>query len=470
MAIKAEQVDEFINIELSKHFFWEFCCYHDPIFFYERPFLKQVAEAMQWVFNEYMKGSAKSISISLPPRAGKSYITSLFCAWWLGKLPQLSVMRNSSTAGLYNKLSYDTRKIVKSDSFRTVFPDIELAGDKQNVAGWNLLQSKQVGYFGAGTGGTIIGFGANLAVYDDLYRGIEDALNEAQNQKTITWKGADHNSRKEKDCPEIGIGTRWRLNDTIGNEIEKGNVDRIFRISALEKIEVSEQYPLGLKSFCENVNKTEFYLKEKRDLDDAIFNAMYMQEPVELKGLMFPLSSLNLYNAKDTKVEEQSIYRLGVIDPAKGGGDDYAFPAGYLIGDKIYIHDVIYNNEGSDINEVDSVNFIKRNQLNSVRFEGNSAWFHMGKAIRTALQKEKSNCELRIIDNTENKHTRILAQSAHIRNHFLFRDDWESLPQYRKFMKNLTQYLKVGGNAHDDAPDACAELMSFFRAQYSKLW
>ena len=96
--VTQESANEYINIELSSHFFWEYCQYQDPEFFKARPFLKAPAQRLQWLYEEYMEGRARSITLSMPPRAGKSYLISLFCAWWLGKLPEMSVMRNSSTA------------------------------------------------------------------------------------------------------------------------------------------------------------------------------------------------------------------------------------------------------------------------------------------------------------------------------------------------------------------------------------
>jgi hypothetical protein len=131
----------------------------DHEFFRSRPFLKDVAIAFQKV----EEGSIKSLSVSMPPRAGKSYITSLFCAWRLGRNPTTSVMRNTCTATLYLKFSYDVRAIIKSEKFQEIFPDIKLSDDKKNLQGWNLQQSKQVGYFGAGVGGTIIGFGTTFS-------------------------------------------------------------------------------------------------------------------------------------------------------------------------------------------------------------------------------------------------------------------------------------------------------------------
>ena len=88
---------------------------YDKDFFIKRPFLQKIAKAFMLV----ERGEIKSLSVSLPPRGGKSYITSLFCAWALGRNPTESVMRNTCTATLFQKFSYDVRQIVKSESQST---------------------------------------------------------------------------------------------------------------------------------------------------------------------------------------------------------------------------------------------------------------------------------------------------------------------------------------------------------------
>ena len=171
--------------ELSRREFWQFCLYYDQEFFKKRAFFEDIAGAFQRI----EEGEINSLSVSLPPRAGKSYITSLYCAWTLGRNPTESVMRNTCTATLYQKFSYDVRNIVKSDKFSEVFPNVKLSDDKANLQGWNTNESKMVGYFGAGVGGTIIGFGATkVAVTDDLYRGMEDALSDTINDRVLQWK------------------------------------------------------------------------------------------------------------------------------------------------------------------------------------------------------------------------------------------------------------------------------------------
>lgn len=456
-----------LRLELCRRVFWEFCLHYDEEFFSKRKFQEVIAEGFQKISDKEIK----SLAISLPPRAGKSYITSLFCAWWIGNNPTLSVMRNSCTSRLFQKLSYDVRNIVKSDKFKEVFPTVTLSSDKQNVDGWNVTTAKQVSYFGAGVGGTIIGFGANLAISDDLYKGIAEAMSQTVNDSTHTWKQSSHNSRMEKDCPEIYIGTRWTKNDIIGSAIEKGNVDLVINVPALNE---------EGESFCEDVKSTAEYLKIKEDTDEMIWEAEYQQNPVELKGLLFPISSLRMYNPSEFNPQENAEYQFAYVDPADDGGDSLASPFASLIGDKIYIHDLIYSTDGTDATIPRIVNNIIKYKVNAAEIEGNGGWVMFGKDIRrkvtmpSPIGEGYGDCQIRVINSSTNKHTRIVESSAFILNRFVFRSDWENIPEYRKFIKNLTTYMRVQEgmtkNKHDDAPDSCTGIALHFRKRFTHIF
>ena len=142
----AEAVDV-LRRRKAKNDFWSYCLYYDPKFFSRRLFLKHVADAFTRVYDSYQDGVIRRLAVSMPPRE--------------------SVMRNCCSDTLYNKLSYDTRDIVRSSRFKEIFPDIQLRGDKQNVHGWSLEAARQVSYFGAGVGGTVIGFGASMLAMTD---------------------------------------------------------------------------------------------------------------------------------------------------------------------------------------------------------------------------------------------------------------------------------------------------------------
>ena len=152
--IRKAKAATILRKRVAKNDFWAFCLYYDPKFFSKRLFLKKVAEAFMRVYSSYMAGIIYRLAVSMPPRAGKSYISSLFIAWMYGHFPEESVMRNCCSDTLYNKLSYDTRDIVKSKRFREIFSEIHLKGDKQNVKSWNIEGARQVSYFGGGVGGT----------------------------------------------------------------------------------------------------------------------------------------------------------------------------------------------------------------------------------------------------------------------------------------------------------------------------
>src|SRR6478609_3839775 len=418
-------LDDAIDARLGYYDFWHFCLWMDKEFFESRQFTKEIADAFNDLSNKYSNGITTKVSVSMPPRAGKSYVTSLFCAWFLGKNPDKSVMRNTVTQRLYEKFSYDVRNIIKSERYRKVFPKIELSADKQNLQGWNLTTAKQVSYFGAGVGGTIIGFGCNLAVTDDLYSGFEQAVSETYNESVFRWKQGSHDSRKERASSEIYIGTRWSKNDVIGKALSDGQVDVEITIPALNE---------NNETFCDAVKSTAEYLKIKDETDEEIWSAEYQQEPIEIKGLLFPASELKYFSP----MEQISDYSFCAVDPADAGGDDMAAPFCSLIGNGIFISDVIYNNSGTDSNIPALVEKIITGKLNACEIEGNSAWVLFAKDVRNKVQERYEDCDIRIIKNTANKQTRILAQSAFIKNHFYFLKEEYRNSDYKKFMKVLT--------------------------------
>jgi len=438
-----------VHQELARREFWQFCLYYDQEFFKKRAFFEDIAGAFQRI----EEGEINSLSVSLPPRAGKSYITSLYCAWTLGRNPTESVMRNTCTATLYQKFSYDVRNIVKSDKFSEVFPNVKLSDDKANLQGWNTNESKMVGYFGAGVGGTIIGFGATkVAITDDLYRGMEDALSDTVNDRVLQWKEATHDSRLESGCARIDIGTRWSVNDVIGRDYEAGEYDESVIIPALDE---------DGNSFCEDVMTTEEYQKKKAKMLDEIWLAEYMQEPVDVKGRLF--GSLDVITREDwAELSTRCEGYLAYIDVADQGKDYTAMAIGGIVKDHIYIVDVLFTRENTDITTPKCAALLDKYKVNYCRVESNS----MGAMFSRGLQRATKTRVLQV-SNTQNKITRIIMQSAFILNNISFvgRDSKD----FHNFIENLKGFSKEGKNKNDDAPDCMAGLSTFAQSMF-KHW
>lgn len=371
----------------------------------------------------------------------------------LGKKPEGSIMRNTCSAVLYDKFSYDTRTIVRSEKYKEVFPDVQLLDDRQALFGWSLKTAKQVSYFGAGVGGSIIGFGATLvAITDDLYKSLEDALSETVNDKTIRWKESAHDSRKEKGCPEIDIGTRWTTKDIIGRGIQEKKYDLSIVVPALD-----EQG----NSFCEDVKTTKEYHEIKNSIDSSIWDGEYMQAPAELEGILFHAQELNYFKKSELK-EDEAQAALGYIDVADEGTDSLSFPIAKIFLHKIFITEWIFTKANIDITEPLCVDLINREQLSYVRVESNNQGSIFIKNLRKSVAPEK----ILKVTNTTNKHTRILLMSAFIKRycHFLDKSEYAPGSDYDRAMKELTSYMKDGSSKHDDAPDAISGLCKFIES------
>ena len=452
---------ELLRIAARSHF-WAFCCYFDYDFFaVKRRFLKEVALAFQEVIDEYEKGNSISISVSTPPRAGKSYITSLFAAYWLCRFPHLSVMRNTCTTTLYQKFSYDTRAIMRTEKRKEVFPEIELSEDKQNIDGWNLKTSKQVGYFGSGVGGTIIGFGANIAITDDLYKSMMDALSSTTQAKAESWKQSAHDSRKERNCPEIFIGTRWTKNDIIGKAIDSGDLARTIIIPAL----------INDKSFCEDVKTTKEYLKIKSRIEKSIWSAEYMQQPYDVEGILLPASKLNYFNSIADIPKESIVWRFTISDPANKGGDKYSNPFIYvcMINDRVacYVVDAIHSTDGIEANTERIPLKAKELGMEAIFLEDNG----IGLAAALLIKKKlPANVKFAPFHSSINKETRILSNYEFVRDFFYFQREPEQGSEYASFMYDMTNYQKEGDNKHRlDAIDVICSAANFVKLKFHKV-
>lgn len=436
-----DEIDELISRALASQNFWEFCLYYDLEFFTKRSFLEEVASAFQFVFDNYVADRAIKVAVSMPPRAGKSYITSLFCAWWLGRLPHLSVMRNACTARLYQKFSYDVRNVIRNQKFKNVFPAVELAPDKQNIDGWNLTTSRQVGYFGNGVGGTIIGFGANLAISDDLYKDMAEALSPIIQEGVSMWKQSAHDSRMEKNCPEIFIGTRWTPMDEIGKAVESGEVDFNVKIPALVV------GPDGqLCTFCDHVKSTKEYLKIKNKIDPIIWEAEYMQDPKPRVGLLY-----REFRTYVTLPESAAKARVHV-DVADTGNDNLCAVAYLPINDLAYVLDVIHTTERAEETEGSVAKMANRLNAELCRVESNNGGRFFGRnceKICRAAKNYKTNFDY--YSQRQNKESRILNNASAVNNYFVMPHGWDRL--FPSFHREVTRYMAVGTNKTDDGPD-----------------
>lgn len=436
----SNQTKQWIPEKVARANFWAFCCYWDYEFFrLKRPFLYHIASGLQ----EITEGKITSLSISMPPRAGKSFTVSLYCAWMLGKFPDGSIMRNTCTTYLYQKFSYDVRDMIRDERFKRIFPNVVLSTDKQSISGWNTNKAIQVSYFGAGVGGTIIGYGASLvAITDDLYRGHEDALSDTVNDKVHRWHESSHMSRLERNCPRVDVGTRWTKKDIIGSQ----QYDRVIIVPALTA---------SGKSFSDDVKTTEEYIKLRNLSDPFIWNSEYMQQPIELEGVVFPLDGIKRFDL----MNDEGV-NVCFVDTADEGNDHFAAVFARMIGKTVYVHDVMFNLQNLTANEEILIERLTKHKVDRCYIETNSAGAYFARNIRQRWTDGVVYGQ----HNFTNKIGRILAQSGYILENFYFPAQHND--EMSKFIIELCSFLKTGSK-HDDAPDCLSGLAFRVRRDFN---
>lgn len=442
-----------MELELCRRDFYLFCVHMDSTFFTEgKPHLKLIADALQ----EVADGKLQKLAVSMPPRAGKSYITSLFCAWLLGKYPTGSIMRNSYAAKLAEKFSKDIRDgLIINPKYLEVFETVKGSG---SIDSWSLTTNTQPSYFCAGVGGAITGFGCKtVAILDDPIKNIEEALSETVIESTWNWYTSTHLSRLETNCPEIHIATRWSRKDPIGrltdeySEAYNPNF-KIINIPALND---------KGESFCEEIKTTAEYMEIKKVTDEFIWEAEYMQHPVESKGLLFPIEELKRFKLEEIATKKSDGI-IGFTDTADKGSDFLCSPIGKRYGEYTYISDVIFTQDGVELTEPMVAQLIIDSKCDIMKIESNNGGASYARNVRN-LVRGKSPCMIIDEQQTNNKETRILMSAGYIKEYFYFRDDYEVGSPYDKFMRALTSYIKLGKNKHDDAPDAITGLAEYVK-------
>jgi predicted phage terminase large subunit-like protein len=342
-----------------------------------------------------------------------------------------------------------------------VFPHVQLSDDKANLQGWNTNKSKQVGYFGSGVGGTIIGFGAsNVAITDDLYRGIEDAMSDTINDRVIAWKESTHDSRFERGCVRIDIGTRWSMNDMIGRNYASNHYDETIVVPALDEND---------QSFCELVMSTDEYIMKRKRTPIEIWSAEYQQQPVDVKGRLFndlkhiDLDEFNsIIDANKTESNQFGFDgSIAYVDVADQGADFTACAIMVIIKNQFFVVDYVFTRENTDVTIPMIASKLNEWNVSYCRVESNGIGAIYGRQLQQLVKTR-----ILAVANTTNKMTRIIMNSAFVMNDFTFvKLENGSCEQ---FMQNIIAFTKDGKNKHDDAPDCICGLSMFAQSMFRK--
>jgi len=243
--------------------------------------------------------------ISMPPRHGKSELTSLyFPAWVVGKYPNKQVMLISYEANFAAEWGGKARDVI-GEFGPSVFGS---HGDPENWArnnwragrprpehlrGQMYDRSEQFAYSymrTAGAGGPITGKGATTLIVDDAIKGPDDVATPEARDKMWDWWHSVAYSRLMPGGSAIVIATRWNQDDLSGRLIEQGKNGEDTWVEINLPALAEDNDPLGRQpgeALWPEQWSREALLAIKKSKLPYWWTAMYQGRPTPLEGALF---------------------------------------------------------------------------------------------------------------------------------------------------------------------------------------
>ena len=400
------------------------------------------------------------LSINAPPGIGKTGLGDFFMCFMTGKFPEEAILMGSHSKAILADNYSECLRMLDSDEYcwQEIFKGhkvvktnaLDMKIDVDRAKKFSNLQYASLGSGLAGKNRC-----TSLLYVDDLIPNLEVALNKEQLDKT--WKSfvTDYMQRMQGDKAKLlMIMTNWSVSDPSERlrEANEGNERAYFlKMRALNSKDESNFDYGGTIGFS-----TKFYHHLRDTLDPMEWNALYMSNPVEREGLLFHPEELRYYY--DLPADEPDAV-IAVCDTKDRGTDDCVLPVAYKYGNDYYIEDIICDDSTPDKLNPRIVQKLIDHKVKMCRFESNSAGGRIADEVAELLKERGGITSISKKYSTQNKETRIIANSGWIKTHCFFKSD-RSI-EYDKAWRLLTTFSKVSKKRKDDVPDALSMLADF---------
>lgn len=311
---------------------------------------------------------------------------------------------------------------------------------------------------------------------DDLVRDRAHSLSPKRMNDTFTDYLGKMVDRKNDGAKEVMIGTLWNVLDPIKRleEMYKGDDRYVFRkIPALDENNESN-FKYEVKGFS-----TEYYLEVREKLiksgEESFWMSKYQQSPYVREGLLFPLDQLRFFNG--ILPPDHKYTFITVCDVAFGGGDSVSMPIGLMDEDTdwIYIVDWYFNSSGVSVTVPGVADMLIKYGIKEITFEKNNGGLLYAQQVHEELEKRKytCSCNTKPAPNNIAKEDKIKGYEGKIKTLIVFLDGtkhdkdrmleegityYERSPQYERALEEMSMFVTIGKNEHDDAADSIAQL------------
>tara|TARA_B100000965_G_scaffold406790_1_gene448698 strand:+ start:88972 stop:90393 length:1422 start_codon:yes stop_codon:yes gene_type:complete len=251
--------------------------------------------AIIWELERVLTGETTRLVINVPPRHYKSTLVSvLLVAFLLGLDPTRKIMVVSYAGELAIELHNLTRDLMLTHFYAWVFPKTKIKKGKNTEIVFKT--TKGGGRKAVTTGGSAMGFGADIIIGDDLMK-PDEAMSEVRRKKINEYLDNTLLGRLDdkKDGTMIMVQQRLHPEDTTGYVLGKGGWKHL-KLSALATTQESIQ--IGPNQFFQRQpgdpldperEDLETLAQLRSDVGEMVFAGQWLQEPTLPGGNVFKI-------------------------------------------------------------------------------------------------------------------------------------------------------------------------------------
>jgi predicted phage terminase large subunit-like protein len=268
------------------------------------------------------RGELKRVMLFVPPRHGKSMLTSEhFPAWYLGRHPGHSIVTATYGQDLADDFGRKIRNQMLDPLYNAIFPGCTVSPDSASVS---RVSTQQHGnYFAVGIGTALTGRGANVLIIDDPHKDRADADSIVMRKRAKDWYQAVAYTRLVPEGAIVVMTTRWHEDDMAG---------WLLREHGHEGWEIICMPAIGPDGPPWPERFDAARLEEIRKVvGPREWSALYMQSPVPGGGGEFKREYLEYYDAAPARVGVGQ-NKLILVDPAGEQRPDNDYTSIWVIG------------------------------------------------------------------------------------------------------------------------------------------
>ena len=428
----------------------------------------RIAEALDRV----MRGESTRLMINMPPRYGKTeQAVKGFIAAGLATNPKAKFIHLSYSDGLARDNSRGVQEIVRCDAYQRLFP--QTTPDTSNTQRWRTKAGG--GLYAVSSSGQVTGFGAGLVDEEDKDKTAEEMVTELDDM--MSRYGSDFGGAIVIDDPIKPDDARsdlvrekvnQKFETTIRNRVNSRRTPIVIIMQRLDEhdlcgylqeLEPEQWEVLSLPAIQTDNNGEETALwpfkhtleelHQLREKNSWVFETQYMQNPKPLEGLMYEHG----FKTYEVIPATRKAVRKNYTDTADEG-KDFHCSIDYVeteVGN--FVLDVLFTQKPMEYTETKQAEMMTKDRIDIATIESNNGGRSFARNVETQMRMmSNAHTRVRWFHQSLNKNVRIFTRSSEVQNLVYFPEGWEKL--WPEFYRQLTTHMKVGTNAHDDAPDA----------------